>query len=919
MCNRTGAALGRGAKLDGAYWRRHARQPVEFAKGVATLAQLGCAVLIEVGPQPILTAAALRAWPDTAPAPRAIASMRRSGADHRQIIEALANAYAAGHLPNFGALLHGSANKLDLPTYPFQHKQFWFRDKSVRSSRSEAERTPTVQLLEDGRIDELTALLGGTPGTADVLNKLAAQHNRQRGAKSIADARYEIRWDRAAAGADSGDSSWLLIGDDDAVLTPIAEALAAQGHRHSVLGLPVSAEDEEGLEAALRAAAEQDPSLRILHVAALEGERTPSMKSLLRVQHRIIGGTQRLFRAAAAAEVRAPIWVVTHGAQRVTDSDAVSPEQSSLWGFCRAAALEYPQVWGGVADVAGAQWSQLISSITSAVRGEDQIAVREDATYVPRLVRSTEKPGAKTIELRSDATYLVTGGLGSIGLEIAGYLAAHGARNLVLTSRRTPDEATQKRINALAEQYGCQVRAVTADVADPHDVARLLATVAAELPPLAGIVHAAGENSTTPLSSLESAEIDRVFSGKVWGAWYLSEAAADLKLDFFLSTSSISAVWGSYGQTAYSAANAFLDGLTWRLRQQGIPAFSVNFGPWSAGMADPDARAQLDRRGVRTLSPADALAGMADVLSAGPEGVVARIDWAKFLPIYLQAGARSLLAEVGREVPDAVTAAAGPSGNTRLVEQLIAAPVQQRRKLVLDFLRDVVADVTQIDVSEIREEVGFFDLGMDSLMAVELRRRMEQAFGKEIPATVVMDHPRLVDVADYLLSDILSLGEKSGTKAATQQASLASAAADEPIAIISVACRFPGSPDPDAYWNVLSGGVDAIREIPEDRFDVDEYYDPDQQTPGKIYTRSGGYLESVDTFDPEFFGISPREATWIDPQQRLMLEIAWEGLERAGVVARQPNWCVRRCRRQRVLAPAVERFGGESRTALHHR
>ena len=210
----------------------------------------------------------------------------------------------------------------------------------------------------------------------------------------------------------------------------------------------------------------------------------------------------------------------------------------------------------------------------------------------------------------------MTGGLGSIGLEIAGYLAAHGARHLVLTGRRSPSDAAQQRIDALREQHGCEFRVVAADVANPHDVARLLATVQAELPPLAGIVHAAGEIGTTPLSTLDDAEVDRVFAGKVWGAWHLSEAAADLQLDFFVSTSSISSVWGSFGQTAYSAANAFLDGLAWRLREQGVPGISVNFGPWSAGMADEEARARLDQRGVRTLSPADALAGMADVMAA---------------------------------------------------------------------------------------------------------------------------------------------------------------------------------------------------------------------------------------------------------------------------------------------------------------
>ena len=141
----------------------------------------------------------------------------------------------------------------------------------------------------------------------------------------------------------------------------------------------------------------------------------------------------------------------------------------------------------------------------------------------------------------------------------------------------------------------------------------------AELPPLAGIVHAAGEIGTSPLRTLDDAEVDRVFAGKVWGAWHLSEAAADLQLDFFLNTSSIASVWGGFGQTAYGAANAFLDGLAWRLREQGVSGISVNFGPWSAGMADEEARSRLDQRGVRTLSPADALAGLAELLG----GVVA--------------------------------------------------------------------------------------------------------------------------------------------------------------------------------------------------------------------------------------------------------------------------------------------------------
>ncbi|MEE3755049.1 type I polyketide synthase [Mycobacterium intracellulare] len=907
--NRTGAALGRSVKLDGAYWRRHARQPVEFAKSVRTLAELNCKLLLEIGPRPVLTAAALGAWPDQATAPRVITSLRRNTADHRQITEAVADAYVLGHLPDFAAFRQASARKIDLPTYPFERRQYWFRDDRERPDRPQdvgGPRTETVRLLEDGRIEELAALLGGASDdrqTLQMLTKLAAQHNQQRMSRSIGEDRYEIRWDKSnsplsRAEVDEG-SGWIVVADDADAARPLVELLSARNHRHRVVGLPVSDADEEALADALRAAATDDSTLRIVHVAALEAAAAPSMRSLLRMQHRILGGTRRLFRAAVAAELRSPIWIVTRGAQRVTDTDTVAPHQSCLWGFGRAASLELPHVWGGLADLseggdnAADEWSALIDRIAashgSAVR-DDQLALRDRAVYMPRLARRSAPPSGVPLQLRDDATYLVTGGLGAIGLEIAGYLAANGARNLVLTSRRAPSDAAQQRIDALCEQHGCTIRAVAGDVADAHDVARLLASVQAELPPLAGIVHAAGEIGTTPLSALQDAEVDRVFAGKVWGAWHLSEAAVDLKLDFFISTSSIASVWGGFGQTAYGAANAFLDGLAWRLREQGIFGVSVNFGPWSAGMADAESRARLDRRGVQTLSPADALAGLADAVAAasaqGPaQGVVARIDWARFLPLYQQAGRRSFLAELEREVPSLMTAAtpsATSSGKTALVERLTGAPVQQRKKLLTDYLRDAVAEVTRVDAAEIREDAGFFDLGMDSLMAVELRRRIEQGVGKEIPATLAMDHPRLSDVADYLLNDVLELGDQASSKPRPQPASVATTRTDEPIAIVAVSCRFPGAPDPEAFWEVLSGGVDAIREVPEDRFDIDEFYDPDPDAAGKTYTRFGGFLDGIDGFDPEFFGISPREAVWIEPQQRLMLETVWEGLERAG-------------------------------------
>ena len=170
-------------------------------RACATLAELGCAVLLEVGPQPVLTAAALRAWPDTERRPQAIASLRRRGSDQRQISEALAPAYVAGHRPDFAAAAAVTGRKVDLPTYPFQHRKYWYSTSPTIRAPADAVRTETVRLLEEGRIDELAALVGAATGddqTVGALKQLAAQHNQQRSAQTIADARYEIGWEKSA-------------------------------------------------------------------------------------------------------------------------------------------------------------------------------------------------------------------------------------------------------------------------------------------------------------------------------------------------------------------------------------------------------------------------------------------------------------------------------------------------------------------------------------------------------------------------------------------------------------------------------------------------------------------------------------------------------------------------------------------------
>jgi len=890
VCNRTGAAVGRTVKLDAAYWRRHARQPVEFAKGVATLAELGCTVLLEVGPQPVLTAAALRAWPDAEARPQAIASMRRNRGDQRQISEAFAQAYICGHRPDFAEFGQKRGRAVDLPTYPFQRKRYWYDDKHGSSDADDAARTETVRLLEEGRYEELAAQLPGSSDLADslsTLKNLAALHNQQRSSQTIADDRYEISWEKSTrAGSAQGDEAdWLVVIDDGVDVAPLKKALRAGGHSHRSVGLPRSEADETRLESALRGLAALGPVPRILYLAAMDEAESSPTAAVRRLQNRVLPGIQRFFRAALAAGIETPTWIVTRSAQRVAGTETVSPTQSSLWGLGRTISAEAYRLRGGLADLrTGAvdEWTTLIEHILNGSITEDQVAVRGPDLYFPRLIRRAGETAPVQSQMRHNSTYLLTGGLGMLGLEVADFLASRGAGHLVLTGRRPASDAAQRRIDEICAEYGCRIRVITADLSDSDEVSRLLATVRDELPPLAGVVHGAGELFLTPLLEYGPADIERVFAGKVWGGLYLSQALVGMPLDFFLNTSSTAALLGAKGQILYATANAYLDGLNYWQRQQGIPGITAAFGLLAGGMGDEVSREKLDVLGVRPLKPLEALTGMAEILQASvPYGIVARIDWARFLPFQQLNQKRGFLSRIERELPEATT---NPVSHrtTPLIDQIRAAPVQQRTSLVMEFMRNAVAEVTKIDPADIRDEIGFFDLGMDSLMALEFHRRLEKGCGRELPVTMAMDHPRLAEAATFLLNDVLGLGagQSSG---ATSVTTVAVPRLDEPIAIVGMACRVPGANDTESFWSLLSAGGDMIREIPDDRFDINDFYDPDPDAAGRIYTRYGGFLDNIDGFDPEFFGISPREAVWIDPQQRLVLETAWEGLERAGL------------------------------------
>ncbi|MBB5137520.1 polyketide synthase 12 [Thermocatellispora tengchongensis] len=570
--------------------------------------------------------------------------------------------------------------------------------------------------------------------------------------------------------------------------------------------------------------------------------------------------------------------LVTRGAVAAgPDAGVADLVHAPIWGFIRSAQSERPgrftllDIDGHPADVAGA-----------VATGEPQIAVRSGDLLVPRLARI--EPGTGEAP-RPDGAVLVTGGTGTLGGLLARHLVtAHGVRHLVLTGRRGMDAPGAERLLADLTELGAGVTIAACDVADRDELAALLDRIRAERP-LSGVVHAAGVVDDGLAGSQSRERLDRVLRPKLDAAVHLHELTMGDDLAFFHLFSSASGVLGNAGQAGYAAANAFLDALAHHRRARGLPAISLAWGLWEprsamSGHLDDAGRARMRRTGLGAVSAEEGLALYdAAVLGQGRAlAVPTRVDFA-VLRRQARAGETPALLRGLVDTSAAPRTGSGIGTASGLLARLAELPDPERRQALLDLVRTHTAVVLgRADGREIESGRAFKDLGLDSLTAVELRNRLNTATGRRLPATLVFDHPTPVALADALYETLVRPAD-GDTPAVVP------AGGDDAIAIVGMACRYPGGvASPEDLWRLVADGGDAVGAFPTDRgWDLAALFHPDPGRPGTSHTREGGFLYDAAEFDADFFGISPREALAMDPQQRLLLETSWEVFERAGI------------------------------------
>jgi natural product biosynthesis luciferase-like monooxygenase protein len=606
----------------------------------------------------------------------------------------------------------------------------------------------------------------------------------QPGWDRYADWFYELAWEPrplpAPTASGGSAAAWLIFADSQGVGQRLADLLRARGHR-CVLATPdeppegksgdlwcTSDGRTEEIETFLaRHSGSANPPLRgIVHLWGLDAGGEAAAASLEKAQRLGIDTVPHILRPLAQAGTAPPprLWLVTSGCQSAGATRPLGVAQAPLWGLGRLLPVEHPQLWGGLVDLdpdaaAAESAGQLLGVVGQADR-EDQVAFRRGRRYVARLRRLRQPAAARPLTIHADGSYLITGGLGGIGLKLAEWLAHRGARQLVLLGRTPlpprsdwdrldrghPQAAALTTIQDL-EAEGVRVHLAAADVADEQAMTAVLADMrAGGLLPLRGVFHAAGIGQDRAVAELDTPTLRNVLRSKVAGSWLLHRLTAGEPLDFFVLFSSVSSILAQPGQGSYAAANAFLDALAHLRARQGLPALCVNWGPWGDvgfGTTPQGVRqhALLALQGITRMSAQQGMETLEILMRQGPAQLgVVPIDWARLLLAHPDALARpllELLVEGGRGQRPAAAALPGPSRDC-------VAPRNDLERALVRLWQEILK-VDRVGVHD-----NFFELGGQSIQGAVLVNKLQERLGEVVHIVSLFDAPTVADLAVYL-------------------------------------------------------------------------------------------------------------------------------------------------------------------------
>ncbi|WAL99215.1 type I polyketide synthase [Streptomyces sp. Je 1-369] len=792
------------------YWAKHVRQAVLFQPAIAQVAARA-GVFVELGPAPVLATAAQHtldavADPQGGFEPVVTASLHAGLPDDVAFAQAMARLHTAGVAVDWSGWFPADPppRTVDLPTYPFQGRRFWLADVAVPTAASvadgeEAGFWAAVEGEDVQALCDTLHLKDDTHRTAleTVFPALSAWRRERRDRSTVDAWRYRVDWRRADLPTPApGTGAWLVVtpeGGAEAWSRACVRTLEEAGAPVRLVEVGPGcgrAELADLIRSWQSTYADDDASLgddTPLGADTYPGDGTPlrGVLSLLALGDGTDGTALTLLHGLLDAGVEVPLWCATRGAVSCGDADpVVAPEQATVWGIGRVAALEHPELWGGLLDLPAdpaALDPAALYAVLCGDSGEDQVALRRGGVLGRRLVPDAPAGGEAAATWRPEGAVLVTGGVGPLTEQVVRWLAVSGAEHVVLLDT-APDDGRDSHRNGRSGELAAEVDALGARftaLSVPHgsnsqDQSRgraLAALTDAALTDvdIRTVIHTSLPGELAPLAEVTPDALDAATAA----AMELGELTAAVgsgggSVDTVLYFSSVAATLGSREHGAYAAANACLDALAQQhgTEGEGPRTVSVGWGIWDLPDDGDLARgaAGLSRRqGLPPLEPQLALGALHSVLDAGRgHSLVADIEWERFAPLFTLARPTRLLDEVpaAQKILDAASDTAESTENaSALRRELAALPVRERTGRLLDVVREQVAGVLRYEPGqEVEPEKAFKDLGFDSLVVVELRNRLRAATGLRLPATLVYDYPTPRALAEHLLDRVLPDG-----------------------------------------------------------------------------------------------------------------------------------------------------------------
>jgi len=752
----TGKEIARG-EINAGYWRRQVRQPVRFHSAMQALEQSGQRVFVEIGPGSTLVGLGrqcLEAKEETGKPERMWAvSARKSRGEWEQILESLGRLYERGAEVDWEGFDQGyGRRRVALPTYPFQRQRYWIEGPARRSAQFS--KLANAQDKNEGAAQAAGA--GQVPD--DWYYKVVWEPKPFRSA--LAPAARQTESNAHAPANSSKPPHWLILPDHRGVAEKVAAQIRERGGNARIL------DSHESILEHLRSVSYGS----VLHLSSLDSPELGSLgpEELWASQSALASSVLATTQAMVSAQSKARLWLLTSGAESVADTQAgLNMIQSPVWGLGRTIALEQPASWGGLIDLDPAADSQEnAAQIVKAILqddGEDQSAIRNGERFVARVKRRAPL-AAPQPTLDAQKIYLITGGLGELGLQVAKWTVERGARRLVLAGRTgLPDRTTWENLDPKSpagkraaavrqlEQLGAEVRVTATDFCDAEQAAALFASFGPG--ELKGVIHLAAALDGSMIKDMTRESLLSVLEPKTKGTWILHRLTEKLSLDFFVMFSSWAAVLGAHKLGHYAAANHFLDVFARYRSSLGLPALTVNWASWDQMHAGAEVKQEYERGGLRPMRSDLALSALGQALSAGvPRIVVAAVNWSVHKPLYESRGKRPILENVSDSPIEAISSHQETEAKT-IRGALRGMRPDERPKRLIQYLVQALAPILGIEPASIDPIRPLNDFGMDSLMALEFRNLLASDLGVSVPTVRFLEGISLQETALQILAD----------------------------------------------------------------------------------------------------------------------------------------------------------------------